>query len=191
MTVKHADLRLRLTGVSPLLMRAGQLADPLNAHSQALHRVTSKRLKTLEDHRLIAQIEWRGSLWLAQGRPCIPAEAIESAMVASAKSRRLGSLVRSAVLVRDTPLLDYEGPIDLDELYSPAFVHRCGVRVGTRTTMRTRPRFEFWSVDVALSYIPSSIDGTTLLEIAKHAGEMVGLGDHRPRFGRFSTGVLE
>ena len=182
----HEELRLRLTGVAPLLMRCGQLADPLNPHSQALHRITSKRLKTLDDHRNIARIEWRAGLWLSGGRPCIPAEAIEAAMVAGAKHRRMGLVMRSAVIVRDTPILVHTGPEDLDDLYQqPAFVHRCGVRISNRTAMRSRPRFDDWSVEVTLSYLPSAVDWATLLEIAQHAGAMTGLGDYRPKFGRF------
>jgi hypothetical protein len=182
----HEDLRVRFTGIAPLLMRAGQLADPLNPHAQALHRFTSKRVKTRADFEAIARIEWRGSLWLRNQVPCVPAEAIEAAMVAGGKGRRAGTLVRAAVIVRETPLLQYAGPADLNELYAdPAFVHRCGVRVTNRTTMRTRPQFPIWSLVATLSYLPSLIDGTTLLEIATVAGATVGLGDYRPRFGRF------
>ena len=187
----HLDLTLRLTGTAPLLMRAGRLADPLDDHAVALHRFTSKRLKSIADHEAIARIEWRGSLWLAGGRPCVPAEAIEAAMVAGGKTCRCGSLVRSAVMVRQSPLLEYAGATDLDDLYlDKAFVHRSSVRIGTRTTMRTRPLFQPWSLTTTLSYLPSTIDGTTLLEIAGLAGEMIGIGDFRPKFGRFRVEVV-
>ncbi len=188
----HDAITMRLIGIAPLLMRAGQLADPLNAHAQALHRFTSKRVKTLSDHQSIARIEWRGSLWLRDGCPCVPAEAIEAAMVAAGKYTRSGRLVRAAVIVRETPMLIYDGPSDLDALYAdPTFVYRCGVRVTNRTTMRTRPHFSAWSLVTTLSYLPSLIDGATLLEIARTAGGTVGLGDYRPKFGRFTVETLE
>ncbi len=184
------ELSLRLVGVAPLLMRSGRMADPLDEHAVALQRVTSKRMKTAADHQRIARIEWRGSLWLSGGRPCIPAEAVEAALVAAGKTRRSGTVVRAAVVVRDSPIIQFEGPDDLDELFErPGFVHRCGVRVNARTTMRTRPRFETWSVDVQVGFLPSMIDRSTLLEIARVAGDLVGLGDFRPRFGRFRVEV--
>ena len=179
-------MRLRLVGVAPLLMRSGRLADPLDAHSMALHKVTSKRLKTHADHQVIARLEWRGSLWLAAGRPCVPAEAVEAALVAAGRTLRRGTVVRSAVVVGESPMLSYVGPESVEDLYEAGgFVHRCGVRVGTRRLMRTRPMFTEWSLVVALTYLPSLIDGDTLLEIATLAGRLVGLGDFRPRFGRF------
>ena len=88
--------------------------------------------------------------------------------------------------VRESPRLIYGGPDDLDALFEdPGFVHRCGVRVGTRRTMRTRPKFDQWSLHVVLTFKPTSIDAANLLEIAEIAGLMVGIGDFRPRFGRF------
>ena len=186
MTFAQQEIRLRLIGVAPLLMRSGRLADPLDPHSIALQRSTSKRLKTIADHQMIARLEWRGSLWLAEGRPCVPAEAVEAALVAAGKTLRCGSLVRSAVVVSESPALSYVGPESVEDLYEAGgFVHRCGVRIGTKRLMRTRPMFSDWSLVVSLSYLPPLIDGDTLLEIATLAGRLVGLGDFRPRFGRF------
>lgn len=182
----YEELSLRFTGVAPLLMRAGHLADPLNEHAVALHQVTSKRQKSASDHRLIARLEWRGSLWLAGGRPCVPAEAIEAAMVAAGKSRRFGTRIRAGVFVRDSPLLQYDGPDDIEALFEEKnFVYRCGVRINTARTMRTRPRFNTWAIDVTLSFLPAMINRNDLQDIAGYAGEVIGIGDYRPRFGRF------
>ncbi len=180
------DLTIRLTGTAPLLMHAGRLADPMDDFSKRLASLTSKRMKTTADHEQIARVEWLGGLWLADGRPCVPAEALEATMVQAAKSKRAGSLLRSALTVRDSAPLEYRGPADLDALYADgAFRHRCGVRIGTRTAIRTRPRFDAWQVTATLTYAPRMIDAETLLEFARHAGDAVGLGDWRPRFGRF------
>lgn len=180
------ELKLRFAGTAPLLMRSGRMADPLDEHAVALARVTSKRLKTRADHEAIARLEWRGSLWLADGRPCVPAEAVEAALVAAAKSRRAGSLVRAAAAVRDSAVLDHSGPADLDALFADKrHVHRCGVKVSTRTTIRTRPRFDAWSIAVTVDYLPHMIDRASLVEIACIAGATVGIGDFRPRFGTF------
>lgn len=180
------DLELRFVGTKPLLMHSGRLADPLDEHAVALHRITSKRAKTTADHRQIARIEWRGGLWLSAGSPCIPAEAIEAALAEAGRTRRAGRLVKAAVHVRESPLLVHDGSDDLEALFEDArFVHRCGVRVGQRRTMRTRPKFDVWSLQTVLTYTPSSIDAANLLEIAEIAGHMVGIGDFRPLFGRF------
>ncbi len=91
--------------------------------------------------------------------------------------------------MRDSALLEHSGPADLDALYADvAFRLRCGVRIGPRTAIRTRPRFDAWQVTVTFTYAPGMIDGATLLDLARYAGEAVGLGDWRPRFGRFRVG---
>lgn len=182
----HEELALRLVGTAPLLMHAARLADPLDPFAVALARLTGKRKKTPTDHQRIAQVEWRGGLWLADGRPCVPAEAIEAATVQAAKSRRAGSQVRAAVTVREPPLLDYGGPADLDELYrDERFVFRTGVRVGTRTTIRTRARFDRWAVNVTFAFSPTLIGADDLRQFVELAGVYSGLGDWRPRFGSF------
>lgn len=180
------EITFRLVGTAPLLMRSGRLADPLDDYAVALARVTSKRAKTPSDHRAAARLEWLGGLWLADGRPCIPAEALEAALVAGAKARRAGTVFRAAVAVRDSLTLEHDGPADLEELYADRrFALRCGVRVNNRTVVRTRPRFPLWSATATVSYLPDMVDLATLRDVARLAGDMVGIGDWRPRFGRF------
>lgn len=181
------EMGLRFVGVAPMLMRAGRLADPLDPHTVALQRVTGKRAKTQADHQQISRLEFRGSLWLADGRPCVPAEAIEAALVAAGRMRRNGRMVRAAVVVQKSPLLAFDGPGNLDERFDAGFFHRCAVRVANRTTMRTRPQFDDWSIDVKISFLPSMIDAAALRDLATMAGDLIGIGDFRPRFGRFQV----
>lgn len=183
-------IRLRLTGVAPLLMHSGRLADPLDPYAKRLNQLTSKRAKTAADFEEIARVEWTGGLWLAEGVPCLPAEALESAIVQAGKARRAGSLLRAALTVPDSMPVEHDGPADLARLWAdPSFRHRCGVRIGARTTIRTRPRFDRWAVDAVVRFEPSMVDRSMVADIARHAGDLVGLGDWRPRFGRFSVDV--
>ena len=185
-------LKLRLVGVAPLLMHAGRLADPLDPFAKALARLTSKRLKTPADFEEIARIEWMGGLWLHEGAPCVPAEALESALVKAGKTRRAGTLLRAAVTVTESMRLEHDGPVELATLWDDeAYRHRCGVRIGGKTTIRTRPRFDRWAATATLMFEPSIVDASTLIDVARYAGDLVGLGDWRPRFGRFSVGVAE
>ena len=56
-----------------------------------LARLTSKRKKTLDDHREIGRVEWMGGLYLDEKlRPCLPGEVIEGALVSGAKKFKLG-----------------------------------------------------------------------------------------------------
>jgi hypothetical protein len=93
---------MKLTSVGPMLMNSSKLADPLDPETIALAAVTSKRRKTLADHRRIADLEWFGKLWLHEGRPCLTTDALEAVFVAAAKTRGMGTMFTGA-LVADAP----------------------------------------------------------------------------------------
>ncbi len=184
----YEELTLRFDGIAPLLMHSGRLADPLDTHAVAIARIASKRMKTAADFGKIAELEWNGGLWLSDGRPSVPSEAIESCLVAAGKARRIGPKIKAGVTVKDSSHIQYEGHSDVSALFSDKrFVHRCGVRVNNKTVIRTRPIFRQWSVVTHVSYLPSMVDRSTMIELACYAGEMIGIGDYRPRFGRFRT----
>jgi hypothetical protein len=179
-------IRARLIGDRPLLMHSSRLADPLDPSAIALSRLTSKRAKTTADFEEIARAEWYGGLWLAEGRPCVPPEAIESCFAAAARMRRLGKQAQAGVACVGTPLLSYRGPSDIDALWSDKnFRFRFSVQVGGSRLMRTRPRFLEWTLAIELEYLPSVMDRAVVIEILQLGGAREGLGDWRPRFGRF------
>ena len=92
--------------------------------------------------------------------------------------------------VEVSPKLIYDGETQLSDLFKDKrFVFRCGVRVNNKTVIRTRPRFDDWSVRVSVAFLPTMIDRSALTDIVCYAGEMVGLGDYRPKFGRFRVQV--
>jgi hypothetical protein len=185
-------ISFRLTGLRPLLMHCSRLVDPLDALVADLARITSKRDKTPADHEQIAKIEWTASLWLTDEKPCIPAEAIESAFIGAARSRRRGKAAQSGFLCSGNPILKFTGPVDLDALWEdPRFRFRYPVQINGARTMRTRPRFPEWLVDVTAEFVPSVLSRQEVLEFLEIAGFREGLGDWRPKFGRFSVQLLE
>ena len=80
-------LRLKLTSAGPMLMAASRLADPLDPDAIRLAAITTKRKKTVSDHRRIADIEFVGKLWTHKGRVCIPPDALEKACEETAGAR--------------------------------------------------------------------------------------------------------
>jgi len=182
------QLRVRLTGERPLLMHSSRLADPLEPIKADLDRLTKKRDKTLADHEQIARVEWHGGLWLADSKPCIPSEAIESAFIAAAKTRRKGKHAKAGLACIGSPLLQYDGPSDLTSLWNDkAFRLRFAVNVNDAKVMRTRPRFPDWHVIADIEFLPSLLNPNEVIEIFEIAGMREGLGDWRPKFGKFSV----
>ncbi|MCP2213960.1 hypothetical protein [Bradyrhizobium diazoefficiens] len=184
---------LRLIGTKRLLMHNGQLADPLADATKALARLTGKSAKTEADHLEIGRIEWNGSLWLDGGRPCVPSEALIATFVGAAQTRKRGdgARARAGLVVTENALLDYPGPKDLDQLWlNPAFRLRTAVRVKGSRTMRTRPRFDDWSLRFTARYLPTVFDRDEVVELYRIAGFMRGLGDWRPLNGTFEVEVM-
>jgi hypothetical protein len=189
----HSEyVSLRLTGVRPLLMHSSRLCDPLDPIVRDLARITGKRLKTTADHQEIARIEWFGGLWLDDGLPCIPGEAIEATFVGGARMQRRGLQASAGIQVDGPARLFYDGPEDIDELWEqPRFRLRVPVRVGNARTMRTRARFDTWSVEFTASYLPSLLSKASIVEIFATSGFARGLGDWRPKFGRYEAECID
>jgi hypothetical protein len=181
-------IRLRINGTRPLLMHAGRLADPLDPISVDLARITAKRPKTNADFAEIGRREWFGSLWLDGGRPCIPSEALEATFIDAARSRRRARAARAGLMIVSPAALEYDGPQAIEDLWpDERFRLRHAVRVGSAKMMRTRPRFPDWAAEFEVTYLNSLIDHDEVLELYAVAGFAVGVGDWRPRYGKFDV----
>src|SRR5689334_1514995 len=101
-------ISLRLVGVGPMLMHCARLADPQDPMTRALAAVTSKRVKTDADYDRIAELEWRGGLWLADGRPCLPPHCLKAVLVEGAKRRKKGVIAKAAFLADGPARLDHD-----------------------------------------------------------------------------------
>lgn len=182
-----AELTCEVRGVSALLMHNGQLADPLNPVVQAMKPLTAKRKKTEDDHLEIARMEFLGGMYLgADGLPCIPGENIESMIAAAARKTKRGKDVAAGLFVDDSPTLLYSGPKDPAKLFDDKrFVDRRGVVVSQARVFRTRPRFKDWGLTFTVTYDVTVFDRAVLIDIIETGGKYIGLGDFRPKFGRF------
>jgi hypothetical protein len=186
-------VKIELTGQRPLLMHSSVLADPLHAVTRELAKLTCKRNKTIADHEAIARVEWGGSLWLSDGKPCLTAEAIEATFVAAAKTRNKGKIATAGFYCNGPSLLQYDGPTTAEELWADVTYRlRSSVTVNGRSrTMRTRPRFPEWKAVVEAEFLTGLLEIDEVLDLFAVAGFRIGIGDWRPKFGRFSVKRLE
>jgi hypothetical protein len=182
----------KLAGVSPLIMHNGVLADPLSPQAKALKRMNKRSLKTDADYLLVAKTGFIHSLYYdAKLGPVIPGVNIEAMLVAAAKKRKMGPQAKAGLLCEGSFALEYEGPRDPEGLWADGrFRLTSGVVVGRGRIMRTRPRFESWAVTISIDYELTTINKTDLDEIIKLGGKIIGLGDWRPRYGRFAVEIL-
>ena len=57
--------------------------------------------------------------------------------------------------------------------------------------IRRRPKFEKWNLAFTLDVQEEQIDAETIKRILDYAGQYVGIGDYRPRFGLFMVTRFE
>lgn len=183
----YKKVSFQIEGVSPILLHNGRLADPLNPLVIELKKISSKRKKTEADLIALAKLEWMGSLYLKNGKIVLPGEMIEACLTGAAKKKRQGNLAKIAIFVEQESELQYEGTKNIEELWeNEDFRLTTGVVIQRARIMRTRPKFNKWSAEIVVTFENEIIDLSTLVDFMAVAGSQVGLGDWRPKFGRFS-----
>lgn len=187
-----ARFRLTCRGTTPLLMHNARLSNPLDEVAKAMKRVSAKRVKTEDDHEELARLEHLGGLYFdADLGPYLPGQNFERCLVDAARITKAGKKIERGVFVTsDVNPLAYDGPRDVDGLWKDEnFRHAASVKVQTSRVTRTRPQFRTWAVEAEGEFDPAVISLDEIREIADTAGRMIGLGDWRPRFGRFTAEV--
>ena len=183
------QLNLHLRGTAALLMHNSVTVNPLDEQTKAIKKYTGKRKKTDEDHLMIQRLEWEAGLYHDQTiGPYIPGVNVETCLRDAAKLTKQGTTVTRAVMVMDDRLpLAFKGPRDIRGLWESNFKDYRVVGNQQNAVMRCRPMFAAWEFDVPILLEGSLLDAADLRDIAHRAGLMIGLGDYRPRFGRFEV----
>jgi len=186
------DFTITLTGTAPLLMHNSRLANPLDPAAKAMKKVTGKRNKTDDDHAEVARLEHVGSLYYDPDvGPYLPGDNIWRALYDAAKKRKMGPRIKEGVIITsDINPLSYGGPREADKLWQDEnYRLMASVKVGTSRVMRCRPLFREWAAQAEGILDTEQLDLADLSAIAETAGQLVGIGDWRPRYGRFVAEV--
>jgi hypothetical protein len=196
------EMKLKITGVAPLLMHDNKGANPLSKYAKGMKKLNGVRGKTPEQYEELARLDWESGLYLHHGTVKMPARCIEKCFLMGARKFKKGKQYESGVfLEEDFCELDYAGTkikvLDNKEFPTPELDKYYEehnniqmVKVGTAQIPRCRPIFHDWSFECTLLFDPSIIDDDTLLDACVTAGRLVGLLEQRPRLGRFTVEAL-
>jgi hypothetical protein len=179
-------MTVTIRGMAPLLLHNGRISDPLSKFAIELKKLSNKRDKTESDYAEISKLEWFGALYTDENDELImPGENIESMLVKAAQKIKKGTLVKAGVIVPKSPVIAFKGPKNPEEMWaSEKFVDKRGVVIkGKGRIVRTRPRIDEWSLTFDIVF--SGINKNVLEDILVVAGREIGIGDFRPKFGRF------
>ena len=178
----------KIKGTSAMLMHNAQLANPLNDWARAIKKISNKRKKTDEDHVEMARLEFMGGLYWDGKQFIVPASNWESALAEGAKKVKMGKTVKSAIFIYDDSPLTFAGPKNPDARWDdPSCRDQRPAKVKTSSVIRTRPKFDGWSCEVKVMFDPELIDREALDSIMDIVGRQIGVGDYRPKFGRFEV----
>lgn len=187
-------LNIKITGTRPFLSHNDTLSDPLNPLTKYHKSLSSKRKKTDEDYALLAESQLVTSCYYDEQIGFVMnGEMIEACIKSGAKLNKLGKVIDRAIMLTDVvfPMTIKNCPANPQELAkNPDFIYAKSVKIGTARVMSYRPIFRDWSVEFGLMFDEEQITKEELLMVLENAGNLCGVGDWRPRFGRFSVEVI-
>lgn len=163
--------KVKIEGVAPLLM-----------NRFAIDKETEEKAKR-RDEKFDPKEDAEKALYRNDKGCYAPSTWIEACLRDTAKEFKgkgrgtLKSTVLSSVFV-DPP----EIPLNkktYDEIdQRPAVIQR-------QRIVKSRPRFNSWALEFAVNFDEKRINRDTLKQILEEAGQTKGIGDYRPKFGRF------
>lgn len=185
---------LTITGTSPLLMHNPRMVDPEFELNRQIKSLTSKRKKTDDDLKAIEKLEWYGGLYESDGVIVQPTSKVRKCLVNTAKMSKLGKAVERTVSFASLYIpLVYDGPKDIDELYSNKKFHsRLSVGIGNKRVMRVRPQFFPWAMTLDGLFVEDAgLNIDEFQSLIELAGTIEGIGDNRVNgYGRFNSKLV-
>jgi hypothetical protein len=170
--------------------------DPLNSlvkQAAAINK-THHSKKTDEMKEKILEIDYLLSAYYDEDIGMyIPAEMIEANIRAGATARRNGKNAQIAIFVKEEMIpLNHDGPKEIEELYKlEEFRDIRAVTINKNKVLRARPRFNRWSLEFHLDLNEEFMNIDDLINAIEIGGSQKGLGDYRPRYGRFTFSIKE
>ena len=187
-------LKVTWKGMSPLIMCSCQCVNPFHHISIEMKKITSKKKRTEDDALRLSNLEWESrAYWDDNIGLYIPAENIEATIINGAKSFKKGTDIKKYCDVKDLCVpLNYYANLTKEQLINDENYRDVRVMtVDRKKVMRTRPRFNKWSITFELEYEESKIDVETIERAIDYAGRYVGLCDSRPKYGKFVSQIVE
>lgn len=164
--------KVKIKGIAPLLMNRFVMEKD---DSEAKRR----------DEKFIPEEDAEKALYRNDKGCYAPSTWIEASLRETAKEFKgkgrgsLKSTILASVFVdpAEIPL----GKDTYDEIdQRPAVIQRMRI-------VKSRPRFNSWELEFAISFDEGRVRKETIKQILIEAGQSRGIGDYRPKFGRFEV----
>lgn len=168
--------KVKIIGTAPLLM-----------HRYPMEEQTSVKAAK-KDKIYDPKTDAESALYKDENGCYVPAVMVEAAMKKAATDFKRGKssykdTVVSCVLIEDDKIrLNKDTYDEIDR--RPVVVQRNRV-------VRSRPMFKNWELSFTINFNEDRISSDIIKQILEEAGSSKGIGDYRPRFGRFKVEIFE
>jgi hypothetical protein len=161
----------------------------MNPYSKAMKEITGKRKKTDSDLEELARLEFFKALYLNESKQVIiPSEMIEACLINGAKKSKMGHWAKAGLFIESDSILEFnDSESDPQKLWKKGLFLQLPVRIGQQRIIRTRPKFENWKIEVEIKYHEELLSLKDVYQFCIDAGMQCGLGDWRPKYGRFEV----
>jgi len=119
---------------------------------------------------------------------CLPGEYVRQSIIMAAKFRQdPRSPRKSAMDLYKAAVVSLTANASLGKV-DPDYLHKCRVQVQRNGITRVRPAImSGWEAELQLSVLlPEYVSPQALQDVLIQAGRLIGVGDFRPTYGRFS-----
>lgn len=201
------ELQVSVKGTHGLLLSNVTYADPLGRFQPMKAFFTDKKGKSKTEgvHRAVRTLDWLFSgYWREEGDvavdedanavgfenfadPYVPGANFQRCIRNAATKWKLGKDTLRAIMVTNSPSIEYDGPKDAVEMFnsrSPKF-QLCSFT--GRGVWVNRLFIPDWSLQFELMLDDEIMGTDQLRRIMNMAGKAEGLGTWRPRYGRFEV----
>lgn len=183
----YQEMNVTIEGVLPLMMGNGVAADPLNPMVKERNKVSRIKNKTDAHHIELERIDWDMGLYLDGNAIVLPAENFNASLIEGARKTKKGKQAETCVVKHNAPLEFPDKRKSLDSLY------KMGTYTDRRMVFRNRkaripqvsPIFPEWAATFTIGFDDEVCSEDEIKEWIKTAGQLVGVGAYRRRFGKY------
>jgi hypothetical protein len=188
------NVSVTVNGTAPLMQHRFPMPDLVD-QSKGGHKSTGAKDYT---------DEWRDYLYVdSDGQIFQPAVHFEGALFKAAAAFKITGkrgatykeLFKANVFITpdQIPHVGFTKPDALDyDADKPLYLDARPVVIQRNRVVRIRPVFApGWKLDFEAEVLDDEIQSSLLQDVLAHAGKAVGIGEYRPRFGRFNVTKFE
>ncbi|MBY3789543.1 hypothetical protein HPQ32_14035 [Photobacterium carnosum] len=190
------QLKVKITGIEPLLLNNPQTVDPFNKYARAAKLITAKRKKTDEDLYRLREIGIESKIYFDDVVGLyIPSTWITASIASQswAKAKIKKADIRSCVFINQSKIkLNYTGmdkvKEKVDVVNNDQFHAVLNLKQGQVRVTKAAPIFHDWSFEFEVLFDDTIINESELKGLIEFGAKFGGYGDFRPTYGRsFAT----